>query len=77
CPELDTMVRIASEAPGCVGARMTGGGFGGCTVNVVLRESAFAFEDAVKRAYRTQTGTTPDVHVSEPSGGAEEILSDD
>ena len=77
CPELDTMVRIASEAPGCVGARMTGGGFGGCTVNVVLRESASAFEDAVKRAYRTQTGTTPDVHVSEPSGGAEEILSDD
>ncbi len=77
CAELDAMVRIASEAPGCVGARMTGGGFGGCTVNVVLRESVSAFEEAIKRAYRTQTGTTPDVHVSEPSGGAEEILPGD
>ena len=71
------MVRIASGAPGCVGARMTGGGFGGCTVNIVLRESVPAFEEAVRRAYRAETGTTPDVHVSEPSGGAEEILPGD
>jgi len=75
CPELDTMVRIASKAPGCVGARMTGGGFGGCTVNVVLREDVAAFQEAVRQAYRAETGTTPDVFVSEPSAGAGELHS--
>ena len=73
CPELDMMVRIASESPGCIGARMTGGGFGGCTVNVVLRESVAAFAGEVGEAYCAETGTTPDIFVSEASSGAAEL----
>ena len=73
CPELDTMARIAAEIQGCVGARMTGGGFGGCTVNVVLGESVPGFVETVKRAYRSEMGVLPDVYVSEASGGAGEL----
>lgn len=43
CPELDALVEIAREAPGCVGAKLTGGGFGGATVNLVVRDQADAF----------------------------------
>jgi len=70
CQKLDTMVRIASQAPGCIGARMTGGGFGGCTVNVVLKENAESFRETVRQAYRFETGITPEVYVSMPSEGA-------
>jgi len=77
CAELDTMVRIASGAPGCIGARMTGGGFGGCTVNIVMRESIREFVDTVQGGYRDETGTVPDVFVTNPSGGACELLPAD
>jgi len=53
-----------------MGARMTGGGFGGCTVNVVLKENAESFREAVRQAYRSGTGTTPEVYMSMPSEGA-------
>jgi len=75
CDELDVMVRVASEAPGCIGARMTGGGFGGCTVNLVERDLVGAFEAAVGRDYLAETGTAPEVYVTDPSQGAEEVAS--
>ena len=46
CSELDTLVEIATELPGCYGARMTGGGFGGCTVNLVDESKADQFRRA-------------------------------
>ena len=55
CQELDSMVEAAWHAPGCIAARMTGGGFGGCTVNVVKRDMAEEFIDATLSGYRKNT----------------------
>jgi galactokinase len=56
CKELDAMVEAARGAPGCVAARMTGGGFGGSTVNLVEREQTAAFTAAVLEGYQRRTG---------------------
>jgi galactokinase len=69
-PALDAMVEIASAVPGVVGARMTGAGFGGCTVNLVRDGSVPALRDAVLAAYPARTGLTPAVHVVRAVDGA-------
>ena len=51
CEELDRLVLLAGRSESCFGARMTGGGFGGCTVNLVARGTAVAFGQAVVSAY--------------------------
>ena len=56
CAELDAMVEAAGAAPGCVAARMTGGGFGGCTINLVERDQTDAFVLAALEGYRRTTG---------------------
>lgn len=71
CGELDTMVRLARAHEGVYGARMTGGGFGGCTVNLVDRDRADAFRSHIVAAYRAETGITPDLYDGTPSRGAE------
>jgi galactokinase len=58
-PELDALVEIATGVPGVVAARMTGGGFGGCTVNLVRPEAVDALEAAVLADYPARTGLTP------------------
>ena len=58
-PSLDALVEIASAVPGVVGARMTGGGFGGCTVNLVRSEAVDALERAVLEQYPARTGLLP------------------
>jgi galactokinase len=58
-PELDALVDIATHVPGVVAARMTGGGFGGCTVNLVQPDAIAALETAVLRDYPARTGLTP------------------
>jgi galactokinase len=68
--ELDLMVEIAEGLPGCYGGRMTGGGFGGCTVNLVDAPHAQAFADEVSRHYLQETGITPDIYICSPSNGA-------
>ena len=68
--ELDAMVAIAVETPGVVAARMTGGGFGGCTVNLVRRDAVDGFRAAVERDYPERTGRTPRVFVVDASDGA-------
>jgi galactokinase len=60
-PELDTLVEIASRVDGVVAARMTGGGFGGCTVNLVRPDAVDALAAAVEAQYRARTGLTPTV----------------
>jgi galactokinase len=66
---LDTMVECAWHA-GCVGARMTGAGFGGCAVALVSAETAATFGSAVAAAYTARTGLTPAVYVCQASDGA-------
>ena len=74
CPEADLMVKLASQQPGLVGARLTGGGFGGCTVNLVEEQHAAAFGDAVAAEYEKQTGIHPDVFRCRAADGAQQVL---
>jgi galactokinase len=69
-PELDALVAIASAVPGVYGARLTGAGFGGCTVNLVRRDAADALREAVRREYGPRTGLVARVFEVEPSRGA-------
>lgn len=70
CAELDTMVEIARRQPGCFGARLTGAGFGGCTVSLVADDSALAFVEHVAREYRERTKLEPSIYVCHASAGA-------
>ena len=70
CPELDAMVECAA-GPGVFGARMTGGGFGGCTVNLVATVAVDDFRARVTDRYRERTGTHADVYVCSASQGAD------
>jgi len=70
CDELDAMVEIARDQDGVFGARMTGGGFGGCTVNLVRRECADAFAQAVCEEYVKRTSIEPEVYAFTPAAGA-------
>jgi galactokinase len=69
-PELDALVEIATGVPGVVAARMTGAGFGGCTVNLVAREAVDRLREAIERDYQARTGRTPRVFAVEPADGA-------
>jgi galactokinase len=62
CEELDIMVEAARAQRGVIGARMVGGGFGGCTVNLVERGHAAAFAQGVARAYEKATGIEPETY---------------
>lgn len=75
CRELDVLVEIAttSLAGATLGARMTGGGFGGCTVNLVRRDALENFRQTVTREYTRATGQTPNLYVSEAGEGAKEM----
>jgi len=70
CPELDLMVRVAQTLPGCYGARLTGAGFGGCTVNLVEQEKAEAFAQALSFGYETESGLQPEIYICRASAGA-------
>ncbi|MCB2406515.1 galactokinase [Hymenobacter lucidus] len=56
CPELDVLVKLAETQPGVYGARMMGGGFGGCTINLVAKEHVAAFVEHMKAGYQQQLG---------------------
>ncbi|MEW6355561.1 MAG: galactokinase [Planctomycetota bacterium] len=70
CKELDLMVEIARSLPGTYGARMTGAGFGGCTVNLVAAAKADAFCREIAKRYKAETSLDPMVLSTEPCGGA-------
>jgi galactokinase len=63
CDEVDMLVEIACSAPGACASRMTGGGFGGCTVNVVDEQQVDAFVRAVRDGYERHVGLTPEFYV--------------
>jgi galactokinase len=73
CDELDVMVKLAGALPGIFGARMMGGGFGGCTVNLVAAESVGEFKCIMADAYQKATGIAPEIYICNAADGAEEI----
>ena len=74
CPELDVMVRIAQSLEGCYGARLTGAGFGGCTVNLVVHEKAEEFADSLAEGYQFETRFQPEIYITGASNGAELLV---
>ena len=69
-PELDAMASAAQALPGCYGARLTGAGFGGCTVNLVATDAVEAFVPALAAAYQAATGLTAEIYVCQAAAGA-------
>jgi galactokinase len=68
-PELDTLVTLTRELPGCLGARLTGAGFGGCTVNLVEKENAQDFIRGLKEKYQVASGKQAQVYFCEAVDG--------
>jgi galactokinase len=73
CRELDILVEIACRQPGLHGARMTGGGFGGCTINLVSAEHAASFRQGVATAYEQATGLAPEIYICTAADGASHV----
>src|SRR5262249_16576415 len=73
-PELNLMVQIASMQKGVIGARMTGGGFGGCTVNLVEKEASESFIQSVSNEYQSRTGLAPEIYLCRAVGGVEKVV---
>lgn len=73
CPELDLLVSLAQSHEGVLGARLTGAGFGGCTVNLVAQSQVESFIKSVGDQYRAQIGYAADFYVVEAGDGAREI----
>ena len=73
CKELDLLVDIAGDTDGVLGSRMSGGGFGGCTVNLVKKESADQFIDAIDKRYYEKTNIHPDIYEASCGAGARRI----
>jgi galactokinase len=71
--ELDAMVEAALKVPGVLGARMTGAGFGGCTVSLVHEDSVQAFIEQVGKEYTEKTGLTPSFYVCDIGNGVEQV----
>jgi len=74
CEELDWLVEAARKVPGVLGARMTGGGFGGCTVNLLRAEAEAAFVSEVSAAYLKRFGVVPEFYECRPAAAAGEIF---
>lgn len=70
CEELDILVELALQQPGCLGSRLSGGGFGGATINLVTKDQAEAFVETVTKAYQEKTHIEPTVVVTPASNGA-------
>jgi galactokinase len=75
CRELDLMVDLAYQQKGVFGARMTGGGFGGATINLVDARYAGEFKEKMAKAYQKETGLVPQIYICKPAEGASPVSS--
>jgi len=73
CPELDLLVKNALSLKGVLGSRMTGAGFGGCTVSLVDEKFVDEFRIKSSRGYQKETGKVPEFYVCRISDGVGEI----
>jgi galactokinase len=70
---LDVMVELACKIRGVYGARMTGGGFGGCTINLVESESVDEFATKMAEGYEKATGLKPEIYICEAAEGVRDL----
>jgi galactokinase len=77
CRELDLMVDLAYQQKGVFGARMTGGGFGGATINLVNARHAGEFKEKLAKAYQKETGLVPQIYICKPAEGASAVAPSD
>jgi galactokinase len=77
CKELDVLVELSRQAPGCYGARMMGGGFGGCTLNLVATGNVKEFLAHMKQGYHDQLGLELDTYVTTLADGVGEFLNEE
>lgn len=77
CPELDFLQEAALTFHACAGARMMGGGFGGCTLNLVRSSEVLVFKEFISQAFFNQYGVKPDINQFELVGGAEVLSLND
>ncbi|GMA50972.1 galactokinase [Alicyclobacillus contaminans] len=75
-PELDALVEAAWQTEGCLGSRMTGAGFGGCTVSLVRETAVERFQDEVARQYERATGLAPTFYVTDLGAGVREVTAE-
>ncbi len=73
CEEIDVLVEEAWKVDGVIGSRITGGGFGGCTVSIVRDEAVDAFQEKVGAAYKERVGRTADFYVVEIGDGPRKL----
>jgi galactokinase len=77
CRELDLMVDLAYQQKGVYGARMTGGGFGGATINLVDARYAGEFKEKMAKSYQRETGLVPQIYICRPAEGASSVSASD
>ena len=75
CPELDILIEEAKSIPGCYGAKMTGGGFGGATVNLIEASQVDAFTTTIMKRYKERTGLSCNPMICEAASGAHIVQS--
>ena len=73
CPEIDDLTAWAWEIDGVIGSRITGGGFGGCTVSIIKNDAIDAYRDTVKAKYASKYDTELEFYVVDPGEGAHKI----
>lgn len=69
CKELDVLVDIAKDQPGLLGSRMMGGGFGGCTINLVEEQHVDSFTETIRKEYKDKVGKETEIYVTQISSG--------
>jgi galactokinase len=74
--ELDALVEAAWSVEGCLGSRMTGAGFGGCTVSLVAKDKSDDFQSRVAELYTAKTGLFPSFYITEIGDGAREVTEE-
>ncbi len=74
CSELDLMVELAGRAEGVYGTRMTGGGFGGCTIALVQSGCVEAFQRRVQEGYEGSTGRKPEIYICAAADGVGQVV---
>ena len=73
CKELDILAAEAWKIPGVIGSRMTGGGFGGCTVSIVKEDAVENFKETIAKNYKEQTGLDCEFYIADASEGARRL----